>query len=78
MTQSWRVGDERNRKQRPPLDREALERLALHYAGRYATTRAKLRLYLSRKLRERGWDGEGQAPVEALVERFAQLRYVDD
>jgi regulatory protein len=78
MAQSWRVGHERNRKPRPPLDAGALERLALHYAGRYATTRAKLRSYLSRKVRERGWDGEGAPPLDALIERFAELGYVDD
>jgi regulatory protein len=65
-------------KPRPPLDPEGLERLGLHYAGRYATTRARLAGYLRRKLRERGWSGESEPPVEALVERFASLGYVDD
>jgi len=72
----------RNKKARPPLDSEGLERLGLHYAGRYATTRSKLAAYLARKLRERGWGGEGEEPpeslVESLVERFAGLGYVDD
>ena len=67
-----------DRRPRPPLDAEALERLGLFYAGRYATTRAKLGDYLRRKLKERGWAGPGAAPVEALVERFARLGYVDD
>ena len=62
----------------PPLDRAALERLAIVYVGRYATTRARLRTYLIRKLRERGWAEEGAAPIEALVERCAALGYVDD
>jgi regulatory protein len=66
------------RKPRPPLDSEGLERLGLFYAGRYATTRARLADYLRRKLRERGWDGPGEAPVERLVERFAEMGYVDD
>jgi len=61
-----------------PLDADALQRLALNYAGRYATTRAKLRSYLSRKLRERGWDGPGAPAIEALVERMSTLGYVDD
>ena len=69
---------ERNNKPRPPLDKEGLERLALFYAGRYATTRAKLGSYLGRKLRERGWGGEGQPPIERLVERFAELGYIND
>lgn len=70
----------RNDPNRPvrPLDAAALERLALHYVGRYATTRAKLAAYLRRKIGERGWDGETSAPVDALVERFADLGYVND
>jgi regulatory protein len=68
----------RQRQPRPPLDEEGLERLALFYAGRYATTRAKLRAYLARKVRERGWVGTAPAPVERLVERLSELRYVDD
>lgn len=69
---------DRTRKPRPPLDNEGLERLALFYAGRYATTRAKLRTYLVRKVRERGWEGKAEPSVEALVEKLADLRYVDD
>ncbi|HEY0413811.1 MAG TPA: RecX family transcriptional regulator [Allosphingosinicella sp.] len=69
---------ERTRKPRPPLDAEGLERLGLFYAGRYATTRSRFAAYLVRKLRERGWSGAGEPPVEALVERFAGLGYVDD
>ena len=66
------------RKTGSPLDASGLERLALNYAGRYATTRARLRSYLVRKLRERGWDGDETPPVEALVARMATLGYVDD
>jgi len=77
MAQSWRVKSERQRNPRPPLDAEGLERLGLFYAGRYATTRAKLATYLRRKLRERGWEGQGEPPVERLVARFAELGYVD-
>jgi regulatory protein len=62
----------------PPLNGESLDRLALNYAGRYAATRAKLRAYLLRKLRERGWAGDGEPPVERIVARFADLGYVDD
>lgn len=68
----------RDNTPRPPLDSEGLERLGLFYAGRYSTTRAKLAAYLRRKLGERGWSGPGEAPVERLVERFAELGYVDD
>jgi regulatory protein len=65
-------------RDRPPLDAETLERAALFYAGRYATTRARLKTYLVRKLRERGWAGQGEPPVERLTERMAALGYVDD
>lgn len=67
-----------HRKPRPPLDAEGIERLALFYASRYETSRAKLRSYLGRKLRERGWKGGGEPPVERIVERFSQLGYIDD
>ena len=62
----------------PPLGAEQLHELALRYVGRYATTRAKLARYLSRKLRERGWDGPGEPPVGDLVERLALSGLVDD
>lgn len=66
------------RRQPPPLDEGSLERLALRYAERYATTRAKLSRYLIRKTRERGWTGEREPPVQTIVERMAALNYVDD
>nr|WP_167300703.1 RecX family transcriptional regulator [Sphingomonas leidyi] len=66
------------RRPLPPLNSADLERYALRYVERYATTRAKLAAYLSRKLRERGWDGENSPDPEALAERMAELGYVDD
>jgi len=64
---------------KPPLDGPALERLALFYAGRYATTRARLHQYLSRKVRDRGWVEEGAQPdIDALIRKMADLGYVDD
>jgi regulatory protein len=68
----------RGNRDLPPLEPQDLERLALFYAGRYAVTRAKLRSYLKRKLRERGWQGESEPAVENLVQRFSELGYVDD
>lgn len=66
------------RRPRRPLDGEALNELALAYVGRFATTRAKLRAYLNRKLRERGW-ADAQGPdVERLVTRLAGSGLVDD
>lgn len=61
----------------PPLDAAALERLALRYVERFATTRARLTAYLVRKIRERGWEGAERAP-EALAEKLAELGYIDD
>ncbi|HOB13654.1 MAG TPA: RecX family transcriptional regulator [Novosphingobium sp.] len=61
-----------------PLDAARLEELALAYVARFATSAAKLEGYLLRKLRERGWEGEGEAPVRALVARFVASGYVDD
>ncbi len=61
-----------------PLDPARLEELALAYVARFATSAAKLETYLRRKLRERGWEGEGDAPTAALVERLVSAGYVDD
>ncbi len=77
-------------RRRPPrpLDPARLEELALAYVARFATTAGKLRTYLQRKLRERGWTGEELADededtppppdIEALIERFVAQGYVDD
>jgi regulatory protein len=62
----------------PPLDEAALNELALRYVGRFATTRAKLRSYLARKLRERGWDGVREPDLAGIANRFADQGYVDD
>ena len=61
-----------------PLDSARFEELALAYVARFATSAARLESYLRRKLRERGWDGEGEPPVSALVERFVRAGYIDD
>lgn len=63
---------------RKPLDAARLDALALYYVSRYATTQAKLAAYLQRKLRERGWQGDAQADVDAIAARFVTLGYVDD
>lgn len=82
MAQTWRVTGYRSTSGRgggakPPLDSAAAERLALFYVGRYATTRAKLRAYLGRKLQERG-AGTPPPDLDAVVARIADLGYVDD
>ena len=61
-----------------PLDEVKLKDLALAYVARFATSSGKLEQYLKRKLRERGWAGEGEPDVAALVTRYAELGYVDD
>jgi regulatory protein len=75
------AGTARRTAERPapkPLDAAHLRDLALQYVGKYATSEAKLRRYLTRKLWERGWEGEGSPPVDTVVARLADLGYVDD
>lgn len=57
--------------------------MALAYVARFATSEAKLQGYLARKLRERGWDDEGDPDAgppdpAAIARRMAQAGYVDD
>lgn len=62
----------------PSLDETKLNELALRYVERFATTRAKLRRYLARKVRERGWNEDREPDLTAIAERFAKQGYVDD
>jgi regulatory protein len=66
------------RRNPQPLTSARIEELALAYVARFATTQAKLRSYLQRKLRERGWEGDGSPPVDDLVRRYVDLGYIDD
>ena len=68
----------RSRRVSKPLDSTRLEELAVAYVARFATTAARLESYLSRKLRERGWAGDDEPPVGALVEKFVARGYIDD
>jgi regulatory protein len=71
----------RNDPTRPPkpLNPRKLRDLALHYVGRYATSRAKLAAYLTRKIRERGWqDGAANPDIDAMITDFDRLGYVND
>ncbi len=70
----------KRRERRPvkPIDAARLDELALAYAARFAVSAAKLADYLRRKLRERGWAGEDEPPVAAIVARFVEVGYVDD
>lgn len=62
----------------PPLNAERLRALALYYVGKYATTQAKLTTFLARKIRERGWSNEDAPDIDALIEQFAELGYIND
>lgn len=68
----------RQRRVAKPIDAARLNELALAYAARFAVSAAKLGDYLRRKLRERGWEGDGEPPVAAIVARFVAAGYVDD
>jgi regulatory protein len=70
--------DGAKRRARPPLNPVSLRELALSYVGRFATTRAKLRTYLQRKVRERGWEAGAGPDIDKLAEDFAAQGYVDD
>jgi regulatory protein len=61
-----------------PLDAAQFQELALGYAARYATTAAKLRRYLARKLQERQWTPADPPDIEGLIARITGLGYVDD
>ncbi|MDR2857144.1 MAG: RecX family transcriptional regulator [Novosphingobium sp.] len=79
MAQSPDRNSGRTARRRPgPLDAARLRELALAYVARFATSRARLESYLARKLRERGWDGEGEPPVAALAEHCVAAGYIDD
>lgn len=71
-------GPPRDRRPPPPLDAAALERLALRYVEKFATSRGKLADYLARKLRERGGEGVGEDDIARAVARCVAAGYVDD
>lgn len=52
--------------------------MALAYVAKFSTSAAKFERYLVRKLRERGWEDDGEPPVRATVERYVELGYIDD
>ena len=78
MAQTWRVSNRRPPQPPPPLDAEALERAALSYVGRFATSRAGLERYLARKLAQRGWAGAIPPDPAGIAARMVELGYVDD
>ncbi|TGX37621.1 RecX family transcriptional regulator [Sphingomonas naasensis] len=68
----------RMRRPLTPLNEADLERLALRYVERYATTRGRLSDYLRRKIRERGWAGAGSPAPDEVAQAMADRGYVDD
>ena len=77
-------GQTSNQKAKPlknsvkTLNGEKLNRLAIRYVERYATSRKKLARYLHRKIAERDWQDANPPAVEELVEHIAELGYIDD
>lgn len=67
-----------NTRKMRPLDHQRLRDMMLRYVARYATSSAKLRDYLQRKLRERGWQGDDKADIEGLITYCMKKGYVDD
>ncbi|APG63295.1 hypothetical protein LPB140_11440 [Sphingorhabdus lutea] len=61
-----------------PLNNRRLKDLSLYYLGRFATSKMKLRKYLDRKIKERGWDDEKQPHIDGLIAEFEHLGYLDD
>jgi regulatory protein len=65
------------------IDAALIERWALHYLGRYASSTENLRRVLSRRARRRLDDdreglGEARALIDALVVRYRESGLVDD
>jgi regulatory protein len=85
-TEDSEKGGERRQKPRReyvpreprPIDAAQLQEMALGYAARYATTAAKLRRYLQRKLGERIWTPIDPPDIDGLVTRLTSLGYVND
>lgn len=72
-----RAPSDRSRKS---LDAARLDELALAYVARFATSRAKLTRYLSRKIRESDWTDEVDAMTacETVADRMERLQFLDD
>jgi regulatory protein len=63
-----------------PLGAARLDELALAYVARFATSRAKLTRYLSRKIRESEWtdDLDAASACETVADRMERLQFLDD
>src|SRR3546814_15823482 len=67
-------------RRKKPLDAARRDELALAYVARFATSRAKLARYLSRKIGESDWIDEADAMTscEAGVAEMDRLGFVDE
>ena len=67
-------------RSRKSLGAARLDELALAYVARFATSKAKLARYLTRKIRESEWVGESDpfAVAEAVTLRMEGLGYLND
>lgn len=72
------AADPRKPRAPRPLTAQKLRDMALRYVARYATSSHKLRQYLQRKLKERGWDSDAPADIDALVVYCVAQGFVDD
>lgn len=72
-----RAPSDRSRKR---LTATRLDELALAYVARFATSKAKLARYLTRKVRESEWidESDAMAACEAAVQKMARLGFLDD
>jgi regulatory protein len=72
VAQTWPWPPDSLRSARP-LTAAKAGRNGAELCRRFATSRAKLIAYMSRKLRERGWDRPSDPPVEALADTLVGL-----
>ncbi len=63
---------------RGTLDQAGLRSLAISYVARYATSSGKLATYLTRKLRERDWQGDSPPDIDSLVEACVRNGFIND
>lgn len=71
-------GNRTERRQPRPLNSRKMRDMALRYVARYATSSHKLQQYLIRKLKERGWEDDSPADVDALVAYCVAQGFIDD
>lgn len=80
--ESGQSGHHMTRTRRKPWSRERLERSAFHYLSRYASTRARLRDVLERKIRRsRNWvelSEEEAGWITEIADKCEQMGLIDD